>query len=233
MNESRFKTSVLGEVFEMKLVVIILILLVAVYVTSWSIDVEREKAGIGARRLVLEGRFAGPTLLGFADVVADGLWLVANEYFWNREYLKLVPLFRSITWLDPHYILVYRIGGWHLAYNVRYVIDCSEEKALEFVSAGIEFLKEGIANNPHKYDLYFELGWIYFEKVGNYQLAAEYFEEAVKLEHPAYINRMLAHSYQRSGRLRESFEEWGRIVEANPGDKTAVKYHRWLKGLLP
>jgi tetratricopeptide (TPR) repeat protein len=220
----------LSQVF---LVGVVLVLLVAVYATSVSIDASREKAGIGARRVILGGRFVGPTLLGFADVVADALWLVANEYFWNKEYLKLVPLFRSITWLDPHYILVYRIGGWHLAYNLRHVIDCSERKAREFVRAGIKFLEEGIANNPHKYDLYFELGWLYFEKVGNYKLAAGYFEEAVKLEHPAYVNRMLAHSYRRSGQLRKSLEEWGRIVEANPDDKTAVKYHRRLKELLP
>ena len=225
MNESRIKTA--------KLIGLILILLLGVYVTSGRIDASRDKAGIGERWVVLEGRFAGPTLLGFADVVADGLWLVANEYFWNKEYLKLVPLFRSITWLDPHYILVYRIGGWHFAYNLRHVVDCSEEKALEFVNAGIEFLKEGIANNPNKYDLYFELGFLYFEKVRNYKLASEYFAGAVKLEHPAYVNRMLAHSYQRSGQLEKSLEEWGRIVETRPEDKTAVKYHRRLKELLP
>ena len=217
----------------MKLVGIILILLVAVYATSKSIDISREEAGISARRVILGGRFVGPTLLGFADVAADALWLVANEYFWNKEYLKLVPLFRSITWLDPHYILVYKIGSWHLAYNLCHVIDCSEEKAREFVRASIKFLEEGIANNPHKYDLYFELGWLYFEKVENYKLAAGYFAEAVKLEHPAYVDRMLAHSYQRSGQLGKSLKEWKRIAEANPDDKIAVKYHRRLKELIP
>lgn len=213
----------------MRSAAIILILLVVIYATSKSIDSDREKAGISPRRVVASGRFMGPAILGFADLAADALWLVANEYFWNKEYLKLVPLFRTITWLDPHYVLVYKIGGWHLAYNVRHVIECTEEKARELVKSGIKFLEEGIENNPHKFDLYFELGWLYFEKEKDYGPAAEYFRKAIEFEHPIYVDHMLAHAYQRNGDIEKALKEWKRMIETNPRDMVAIKQYERLK----
>ncbi len=215
----------------MKAAGIILILLIAIYATSTSIDVEVENIRLKMPRVIVGGRFMGPTILGFADLVADALWLIANEYFWNKEYLKLPPLFRTITWIDPHYILVYKIGAWHFAYNLVFVLECSEEKARGFVKSGIDFLKEGIANNPHKFDLYFELGWLYLSKVKNYELAQKYLSEACELEHADYVDHMLAHAYEKGGDIRSSLSKWESIVETNPHDMVAITQYKRVKEL--
>lgn len=200
-----------------------------IYFIQGSINKEIKSAKIGQPPVIVAGRFIGPSILGFKDVVADMLWVLANQLFWEEEYLKVVPLFRTITLIDPHYIVVYSVGAWHFAWNLGPLLDEPEEEWKRWVPAGIEFLEEGIKNNPNRYDLYFELGWLYFQKLKDYTRAAEYFESAIKFEHPGYIDHMLAHSYDRADSPGLAAKKWEEIISRNPENKVAVANYEKLR----
>ena len=205
------------------------LLLTLIYFIQGSINNETEKAMLGQPPVIVAGRFIGPSILGFKDVVADMLWVLANQFFWEGEYLKVVPLFRTITLIDPHYVVVYSVGAWHFAWNLGPLLDEPEEEWKKWVPAGIEFLEEGIKNNPNRYDLYFELGWLYFQKLKDYAHAAKYFELARRFEHPGYVGHMLAHSYDRAGNLKMAAKTWEEIISAKPENSVAVKNYEELK----
>ncbi len=159
-------------------------------------------------------------LMGLREVAASLLWLKIEDYFHSGEHEKITPLIRIITWLDPHFIEAYSSGAWHLAWN-------SEDWRL--IPSAEEFLKEGIKNNPDKYELYADMGWLFYDKVKDYEKAIEWYKKAASLPSPPLVKRMLAHSYERAGRIEEAIKIWkelveegNKLVERNPNNFEAI-----------
>lgn len=167
---------------------------------------------------------SGIVLGGFRGIAADILWLRTDMYFHMGQWYKILPIYRTITFLQPHFIQAWSVAGWHMAYNIYH--EAKDEDKPKWLEAGLNFLKEGIDNNPHRYELYFETGWTYFHKAKNYDEAIKYFRRAIRFEHPDYIDRMIAHAFLKKGDVKGSYEEWKRIVKRYPEDCLAKD---WLK----
>jgi len=100
-------------------------------------------------------------------------------------------------------------------------------------------LKEGIKNNPGIWDLWFELGWTHYnKKLQDYEKALECMEIACKYDgvdpntgqrvpRPEYVDRMLAHQYEKVGRFQDAIKQWKkarRRVEQMIGKKKNLSY---------
>ena len=120
----------------------------------------------------------------------------------------MLPLMRGVVTLQPHFIEAWAVGGWHLLYNISHDKRDYPEERKRWMNAGTEYLREGIVYNPNHYQLYFELGFSYYHKLERYDLAAEAFEQSVELEHPSYVEHMLAHAYEKNGQLEKALETW-------------------------
>ncbi len=93
-------------------------------------------------------------------LLADFLWLRVDEYQHRRrivggELLRsddeaLMPLVRLITWLNPHFVEAYALGGQWLAFH------------FARPNESIAFYEEGIHNNPRQYDLIYGAAWVYW-----------------------------------------------------------------------
>jgi tetratricopeptide (TPR) repeat protein len=123
-----------------------------------------------------------------------------SDNLFKSEGEQILPILRLITWLDNHFIKAYDFGGYFLAIT----LNQPEE--------GIDFLEEGIKNNPTSYDLYQGLAYVYFHKVKNYNLAINYAKKALYniTHYPDKENpdtnmncvnslRIIGHSYRRLG----------------------------------
>ncbi len=77
----------------------------------------------------------------------------------HTEGTELLPWYRLMTIADPQYVRGYTIGSWWLK-------GIDPEKA-------IEFIKEGIENNPDAFQVYYMLGRIYFEQTRELDPLAE------------------------------------------------------------
>ncbi|MCX6345818.1 MAG: hypothetical protein NT018_12230 [Armatimonadetes bacterium] len=170
----------------------------------------------------LPAQFLLASFTGFKEVIAGVLWVRADSFFHTGQYEAIIPLVRLVTWLDPHNIDVYTTGAWHLDYNF---VDTSEMSDKRYIPVSIAILKEGIANNPRIWDLYFELGWTHYnKKLLDYDKGLKYIEQAVKrpgfdintgkeTPRPEYVDRMLAHQYEKVGRFEDAIKQW-RIARA-------------------
>ena len=118
----------------------------------------------------------------------------------KSEGEQILPILRLITWLDNHFIKAYDFGGYFLAIT------------LNQPQEGIDFLEEGIMNNPKSYDLYQGLAYIYFHKMKNYTMAINYAKKALDniTHYPEKDNtnipldcvnslRIIGHSYRLLG----------------------------------
>jgi hypothetical protein len=136
------------------------------------------------------GVIVGAILGGFREVAASMLWMKTDSLWDKGEGTQVEALWtmRLTTLLDPHWLEPWRITGWHLAYNMFVETDKPEEKA-KFLQMGVDSLKEGVSWNPDRYDLYFELGWTYFDKVRDYENAVKWLQASIEFPHPEYVDR--------------------------------------------
>ncbi len=209
------------------LIALVVVMVVGIIAVQTVVDpVQKKLAAVGmpvgggnANDLMVQlpGQFIVASMTGFKEVVAGALWVRADEFFHTGQYQAIIPIVRLVTWLDPHNIDVYTTGAWHLDYNF---VDEAQMSDKRYIPASIALLKEGIKNNPGIWDLYFELGWTHYnKKIQDYGKAVECMEEAVKhdgfdantgkrVPRPEYVDRMLAHQYEKVGRFDDAIREW-------------------------
>ena len=141
-----------------------------------------------------------------------------------------------ITWLDPHADNVYVTGAWHLAYNFT---DSSERSNWRYIAPSQALLDEGIKNNMNIADIKFEKGWQNYDKIKDYPVAAKAFEMAIAgpkgdekgvpgtddfpYAAPIKTYHILAHTYERMGRIPEAMAIWKRAQERTERDAAKLK----------
>ncbi|MGD9497815.1 MAG: tetratricopeptide repeat protein [Armatimonadota bacterium] len=164
----------------------------------------------------------GAMLGGFREVAAAMLWLKTQTMWhsgsgteWDALYLM-----RMTTLLDPHWLEPWRITAWHMAYNLYVETDDAEVQAM-LLDKAVDVLKEGISWNPDRYDLYFELGWTYFDKIRDYEQAARWLGAAIRFEHPEYIERLIAHGWERVPEMEKALMWYDYCLKRRPSDHTA------------
>jgi len=147
-----------------------------------------------------------PVLLGFREVLASLMWVQADDLFHRGEYRPILSLVKQIALIDPHNLDVYATGAWHMAYNFM-------DRRL--VRDGVEFLEQGVQNNPHVYDLFFELGYMHYDKTKDYASAAHWYDLARakptttgKPHAPLYVWSAHSHALERMGDVDAAIASW-------------------------
>lgn len=111
-------------------------------------------------------RFVTVALGGFRGILADCLWLRASELQDEGRFFEVAQLADWITRLQPRYSEVWAYHAWNMAYNITSVVADPADR-WHWVSNGLKMLKDkGIPSNPREPKLYWELGWMYYDKVG-------------------------------------------------------------------
>src|SRR5574341_1448191 len=118
-------------------VVFIAILVYAQINIQIEIEDLRLKEGLRSRYIFLPHESWNSLFTGsFRGLVADLLWIKADEYNHRGQWYKLLPLFKMITFLQPKFITAWSVGGWHMAFNLYFHSQSPEEKE--------KWLKEGL-----------------------------------------------------------------------------------------
>ncbi|MBI1883638.1 MAG: hypothetical protein HYS08_05480 [Chlamydiae bacterium] len=150
---------------------------------------------------------------GFRGVAVDLLWVRLDDYSHEGQWYKLLPIFKTVTFLQPNFIVGWSVGGWHMAFNLYYQAKKPEEKR-EWLKKGLNFLKEGLIHNSRQYELYFELGWTYFFKAKDYPNAIRYLKHGAQFPHPQFVDHVLAHAYEMNHQLREALTLWENLQKS-------------------
>ena len=84
---------------------------------------------------------------GFRGIVANYLWLRAEENKRDHDWDRLKTNVDLITKLQPHFLSIWTFQGWNLAYNVSVEWDAPEDK-YDWIKQGIKFVQQGVEQQP-------------------------------------------------------------------------------------
>lgn len=102
----------------------------------------------------------------FRGLAVDILWARADHLQTEGEFYEAQTLAQWITTLQPRFQRVWGFQAWNLAWNITAATQIPAER-WAWVSRGIELLRaRGIPLNPQAANLYFDLAWIFQNKIG-------------------------------------------------------------------
>jgi len=148
------------------------------------------------------GKFMEQVSLGYKQITADVIWSQAVQYYGgyrkgDHDLAYFEGLIHLVTDLDPHFVFPYRFGALVLSQD------------MEAFDRGIRILRKGMHHNPTKWELPFEIGFLYFVDAGDPDMAARYFELASRMpDAPDLARRFAAFVYSRAGHDEMSIRMW-------------------------
>jgi tetratricopeptide (TPR) repeat protein len=164
---------------------------------------------------------------GLRGIVTDFMWLSAHDDWSNRQWFRMKPKLDMVVTLQPHFLDYWDIGAWHMAWNISYDASVNTAEPREayrlkeqryWIDEGEKFLREGLANNPDSWLLYFKLGWLLDQKKQDYKQAAEYYAKAAEYaEAPLYVRRQVGHALNKAGLKREALAHWKKLWQEPRG----------------
>ncbi len=146
--------------------------------------------------------------VGFDSLVSVMLWLRGIQYYGahrrtDKYYLLAEHIFETITDLDPNFVNAYRFGALVISQDMGQPV------------GGAELLRKGIRHNYDSWELYFDLGFLYFVDVRDRRKAAHYFNLASRFpDAPDVAKRFSAFAYKKSGNYELSRKLWEEIYES-------------------
>jgi tetratricopeptide (TPR) repeat protein len=191
------------------------LLAMVVYRTQFSID--RQIVGDQGNKEVLyltSGNVLQKMSLGHTGLLADIYWMRAVQYYGgkrlkNDSYFPLLkPLLDITTTLDPQLFHAYRFGSIFLSEPAPVGANQPD--------AAIDLLSRGIANNPNEWQLYRDLGFVYYWYLQDYQKAAQAFLDGSKNPTAAIWMRTFAAELLSKGNNRRSARFlWQEVYETS------------------
>jgi hypothetical protein len=158
------------------------VLLVSVVPIQRALNRDRKALGI-TRIEPLENAppvlaFTTVALGGFRGLISNALWIRANDLQEDDKFFEMAQLADWITKLEPHFVQVWLVQAWNMAYNISVKFKDWPDR-WRWVSRGIELLRDdGLRYNPNETLIYRELAWFFQHKMGaNLDDASVYYKQ--------------------------------------------------------
>lgn len=150
--------------------------------------------------------------LGFNGLMACIYWTRTVQYFGTRHhngeqtYNELAPLLEITTTLDPQLFPAYQFGANFLAPKPPNGAG-EPERAIQLMNYGIE-------HNPNNWQLYYNLGFVYYTELADYKKAAETFKRGSEVPnaHP-FMKIMAARMAEHAGDYTTARMLWSATFE--------------------
>jgi tetratricopeptide (TPR) repeat protein len=152
--------------------------------------------------------------LGFDGLMACIYWTRTVQYFGHRHfdqeqsYNELAPLLEITTALDPHLFPAYQFGASFLAPPPPNGAG-EPERAIRLMNFGIE-------HNPENWQLYYDLGFVYYTELHDYKRASEIFDRGSKVSnaHP-FMKLLAARMAEHAGDFMTARILWSETFQAS------------------
>ncbi len=159
-------------------------------------------------------QFVKRASLGYNGLMACIYWTRAVQYFGHRHYEhalsyhQLAPLLDITTVLDPQLFPAYQLGATFLA--------PPPPNGAGEPARAIELMNYGIEHNPQNWQLYYDLGFIYYTELHDYKKAADVFDRGSKLPgaHP-FMKVLAAQMAEHGGDYNTASMLWRATYETN------------------
>ena len=192
------------------------LLLLCLFPLQRSITEGKESIAEQRQELLLRsGKLLRRMSLGYSSLLADIYWTRTVQYNGGviergeTDFSLLAPLLDVTTDLDPRLDVAYQYGAIFLSEKVPAGAGRPDE--------AIALVRKGIALNPANWRLYYNLGFVYYWYLRDYQQAAQTFWEGSKVPGALpWMGAMAAHIAGTGGSRETSRFMWGQIYESTP-----------------
>jgi tetratricopeptide (TPR) repeat protein len=190
------------------------LLLVSLYPLQRRITEKKDSIEQQQELLLRSGKLLKRLSLGYDSLLADIYWTRTVQYNGGviargvNDFGLLAPLLDVTTDLDPRLDVAYRYGAIFLSEKVPAGAGRPDE--------AIALVRKGIAANPSNWRLYYDLGFVYYWYLRDYQQAAQTFWEGSKVPGAMpWMSAMAAHIAGSGGSRETSRFMWGQIYESS------------------
>ena len=166
-------------------------------------------------------------LAGFRGVVADFLWIGNHGYFERKEWIRMYRNMELCTTLQPQAVTFWDTGAWHMGWNIAHAVSIDPanrtqaeglKRQREWQNKAREFLADGLANIPHRWELHHGMGMLYWLKFNDHCQARDFFRQATAFpDAPSYCLRMYARRVEDCDGPQAAYDLWKQYWrEGNP-----------------
>jgi tetratricopeptide (TPR) repeat protein len=160
-------------------IAVLLISMAGGVVTLDAIDHTRRQSLAQEALYVRSSKALRRMSLGYTGLLADIYWTRAVQYFGeqhhanSRDFRLLAPLLEVTTELDPRLLPAYQFGANFLAPQ--------PPSGAGLPGAALALMKYGIEHNPDQWQLYYNMGFLYYTEFKDYAKAADAFAQGARL----------------------------------------------------
>ncbi len=106
---------------------------------------------------------------GFRGLLADVLWFKAQTQQDSSHYYELKLLCDLIQKLQPTFTHVHAFQAYNMSYNISIHAENCEDKWY-WIRSGLATLENGLERTRQNYNLWFELGYQYFDRLSDQKI---------------------------------------------------------------
>lgn len=140
-------------------------------VVQHHVETRREEARltltVSEQKEALEVGFLA--LGGFRGILADMLWIRAQQQQDTARYYELKLLCDMILRLQPTFTQVHAYQAWNMSYNLAFKAETCQDKWY-WIRAGLCTLEKGLQRNLHNYVLWFEMGTQFYDRLSDVKM---------------------------------------------------------------
>ena len=178
------------------------------------IDQIRPQATIEDALYITSPKMVKRASLGFDGLMACIYWTRTVQYFGHRHfdreltYNELAPLLEITTALDPHLFPAYQFGANFLA--------PAPPNGAGEPDRAIRLMQYGIEHDPDNWQLYYNLGFVYYTELKDYKKAAEVFARGSETSgaHP-FMKVLAAQMAEHAGDIATARLLWSATYQSS------------------
>jgi hypothetical protein len=151
--------------------------------------------------------------LGYSGLLADIYWTRVVQYFGSKhkaksmQYLMLEPLLETTTTLDPKLLPAYQFGSIFLAQK--------PPEGAGSPAAAARLVEKGIQENPQAWQLYYNLGYIYWLELKDPEKASDAFKRGSEVPGAKpWMKVMAAALAAHAGETETAMYMWTNILNS-------------------
>lgn len=168
--------------------------------------------------------------LGYDGLLADVYWTRTVQYYGNKHhtdaesYDLLAPLLEITTTLDPHLTVAYEFGASFLAPK--------PPNGAGMPDRAVQLVEYGIRNNPNDWQLYYELGFIYYMELKDYSKAEDAFIRGSRLPSTnPYLKVLAGQMAEHAGDIATARLMWKTAYQTTPDSSIRANATAHLRAL--
>ena len=208
--------------------------------------------------VIFQGGGGTPAILamfgGQRYVIANIMWNYSDVLFHQsgdhpEKIYDMAKAMEAVVTLNPAFTEAWSVYGWHLAWNLH---SDAKDPVMKYhwLKSGEKVYQRAIEANPDKPKPYFDLAWLYLQRIGDYQEAEKYLKymydnfeplkpsektgvdfnplEQEKKWDPKTVGNRLAYVYKLEGifsndwnYIQKAIDVYEKCLEVEPTNKAA------------